>query len=206
MAQKAGGNIYYRQLEGDHSLSYAKNEFPLIADFLDRHPRDPFPSLINWEAAIPGFGVCRYFAIDEITSADPEPWQIDYNMSLVDSSVSIGFIPDSDYKEPGIKVAALAQGDFLARRIGLKAGDIIIEAGNFIINGADDLAKFKNSIRRGDQVELAVKRGTIEIALSSRLPVNRSYYLFKRVQPSAAARVIFSANKSKHQGWDLSGF
>lgn len=206
LAQKAGGKIYYRQLEGEHSMSYAKSEFPLIADFLDRHPRDPFPAHIIWETAISGFGVCRYFAIDEITSVDAEPWQVDYNMSLIDSSISIGFIPDSDFQGPGIRVAALVQGDFLARRIGLKAGDIIVKAGALKIINADDLAKFKNSIRRGDQVELVVKRGTDEVALSGQMPSKRSYYLFKRVQPSALARVAFSANKFDIESSRLGAF
>ncbi len=195
MARNAGGDILYRQLEGDHSFSYADQEIPLIAEFLDRHPRDPFPTRINWETAIKGFGQCRWFAIDEITADDPAPWYKDYNAALVDSTISIGFVPDDTFSAPGVKVAALVDGDYLARRIGLQPGDIIVKANDINIANMDNLGAFKTTIRRGDPVSILIKRGQNEILLKGRMPANRNYFVFKREQPSAVAKVSFSANR-----------
>jgi predicted esterase len=194
MARKAGGNIYYRQLEGDHSLSYAADEFPRIADFLERHPRDPFPTNIVWETAIKGFGVFRWFAIDEITVGNPATWYHDYNLAEVDSTIAIGFMPDDGFAGPGVRVASIVEGDVLARRLQLAAGDIIVKANGVDIKSMDDLIKFKTTIRRGDPVSIYVRRGQEEIILKGNMPASRNYYIFKREQPSAQARVSFSAN------------
>ncbi|HBC47462.1 MAG TPA: hypothetical protein DCZ43_10480, partial [candidate division Zixibacteria bacterium] len=195
MALDAGGNILYRQLEGDHSLSYADKEFPLIGDYLDRHPRDPFPSKIYWETAIPGFGVCRWFAIDEITIANPADWYKDYNSALVDSTIAIGFVPADSFKGPGVMVAGLVDGDYLARRIGLTVGDIIIGANVIEIKSMDDLIRFKTTIRRGDPVEMIVRRDGEDLKLNGKMPAPKNYYLFKREQPSATAKASFSGNR-----------
>lgn len=195
MARDAGGNIFYRQLEGDHSLSYADEEFPNIADFLDRHPRDPFPTKITWETAIKGFGLFRWFAIDEIMVGNPAAWYKDYNSALVDSTISIGFIPNDSFPGPGVMVASLVDGDVLARRIKLMAGDIIVKANDIEIKSMDDLIRFKTTIRRGDPVSIVVKRGQEELLLKGNMPAQRNYYVFNREQPSAQARVSFSANK-----------
>lgn len=195
MARNAGGNIHYRQLEGDHSFSYAEQELPLIADFLERHPRDPFPSRLVWETAIPGLGVCRWFAIDSVTTEEPADWHTDYNTSLIDSSIIIGFQPDEEFSGPGIRVAGLADGDYLAGRIGLRAGDIIIGGNDVPIKSADDLSKFKTTLRRGAPVSLQIRRDTTELVLSGRMPAAENYLAFNRTQPSARANVSFSANR-----------
>ena len=55
-----------------------------MAAFLERHPRDPFPSEIVWEAGDSKFGLCRWFAIDGITTEEPAAWHVDHNVALVD--------------------------------------------------------------------------------------------------------------------------
>ncbi len=154
MANRAGGKIYYRQLIGTHELDYGDTEFPLIFDYLKSHPRNDFPIQVNWETAIKGFGACKWLAIDEITIDDPAPWHTDYNTCFIDSSLSVGVMPDYNFKGIGFSIARPMETDCLAKRLGLKAGDIIVKANSIVINNIDDLDKFKKQSRRGDYVEM----------------------------------------------------
>jgi predicted esterase len=206
MAKSAGANIVFRQLDGDHSLSYAETEFPLIADWLKNQIRDPFPSKIVWESSLPGLGVCNWFAIDEITDNDPATWYHDYNATYIDSSIAIGIVSDENLAGPGVKVAKLADGNYLAARIGLREGDIIVKAGNIAIMSLNDLGRFKKTLRRGDSATLTIKRDDSELILRGRMPPNKNYFLFKREQPSAEARVSNSANRVEVEASRLGAF
>ena len=194
MAQSAGAKIEYRKLSGEHSFSYADSELPLITNWVKKQVRDPFPNELFWEAALPGFGVCHWFAIDEITDAAPAAWYHDYNAAYIDSSITIGIIPDDEYTGTGVRVANAVDGDYLSRRIGLQAGDIIIKAGGIAVKDMDSLAAFKRTLRRGDPVSLVIRRDNSELTLRGRMPANENYFLFKRDQPSAAARVSVNDN------------
>jgi len=195
MARHAGGKILYRQHEGSHELSYGSEELPLIASFLERHPRDPFPTRIIYETADRQFGLCRWFAIDRVTTDEPARWHIDYNAALVDDRVTIGFFPDDSYKGSGVKLGRIVEGDTPARRLGLQPGDVIVRAGTKPINTLEDLSAFKAGVQRGDAIELTVKRGEEELVLKGKIPEPENYYVFKREQPSAMVRVSFSANR-----------
>jgi len=206
LAKKADGNILYRKLQGEHNINDVKSEFPAIFDYLEEHPRNRFPESIIWETAVPGFGVCKWLAIDEITVDDPAAWYADYNMALVDSSIAIGFSPVDTFSGPGVMVAALVNGDYLAKRIGLQTGDIIIKGNDSTIANMDDLVKFKATLHRGDAVSLIIKRGTDEIILRGRMPAPHNYFLFKREQPSAVAKATFSNNRFDIQGSRVGAF
>lgn len=195
MARRAGGMILYREHEGSHDFSYASEELPRIARFLERHPRDPLPTRIVYEAADCRFGLCRWFAIDRVTTDEPARWHIDYNTALVDDRVTIGFFPDDSYEGSGVKLGRIVEGDTPARRLGMQPGDVIIRAGTKTIVTIEDLGTFKASVKRGDAIELTVKREDKELVLKGRIPQPENYYVFKREQPSAMARISFSANR-----------
>jgi predicted esterase len=206
MAKSAGANILYRQLEGEHSFSYADSELPHIANWMKSQFRDPFPKKIIWETALPGLGVCHWFAIDEVTSVEPAAWYRDYNTAFADSTIVIGIVPDDSFAGPGVRVADIADGDYLARRIGLKAGDIILKADAAIINKLDDLAVFKKTLRRGDPVTLIIKRDNSDLILRGKMPAMKNYFLFKREQPSAVARVSHDDNRVEIEASRLGAF
>jgi len=194
MARRAGGHILYREHDGGHEPSYAAVEYPLIALFLERHVRDPLPTRIVWEAAEPEFGLCRWFAIDQITTGEPAQWHVDHNASLVDDRVIIGFLADDSYEGKGVKVGKIFE-ETAAEDLKMESGDIIVRGGKKEITSMEDLGDFKAGLKRGDPIELTVKRGDEEIRLKGRLPEPANYYVFKRDKPSALARVSFSANR-----------
>lgn len=206
MARRAGADIFYRELEGSHDAAYASSEAPLLARFLERHARDPFPSRIVWEAAEVRFGLCRWFAIDRVTIGEAAPWHVDFNSSLVDDRVTIGFMRDDSYEGIGVKVTNLVEGDYPAGRMGLESGDVVLAAGSMTIGDIDDLNDFKSTVKRGDPIELTVLRGGEKLTLRGVIPEPTNYYVFKRDRPSALARVSFSHNRVEIQSSRVGAF
>lgn len=205
MANRAGGKIFYREHEGKHDFTYANEELPLIANFLERHIRDPFPSKIIWEAAEKRFGVSRWFAIDKVTTDEPAPWYKDYNVTLVDDRVTIGFFPDDTFKGPGVKVGKVIEKS-PAEEMGMKAGDIIVKGDGIKIKNMEDIYRYKATIKRGDSLKITVLRDKKEITLNGRIPEPENYLLFKRELPSALAEVSFAANKIEIKASRLGAF
>ncbi len=205
MARAAGGDVYYRELLGTHDFDFADTELPRIARFLARHPRDPLPHRIDWETALPEFGRCRWLSIDKVAFTDPAPWHEDHNAALLDEMIVIGFQPDDTFEGPGMLVGSVVEG-YAADSLGLLAGDVIVQAGELEIVDGDDLWEYKSGLSRGDAVSLVVIRDGQEVTLDGQMPPPESYFVFKREQPSARARVSFSANHVDVQGSRLGAF
>ncbi len=195
MAREAGADIYYREFPGGHDFDDVKDELPAIARFLERHPRDPFPTRVVWEAGSTDFGKCRWFAIDRITADEPAPWYEDHNIALTDDRITIGFQPDYEFEGTGIRVDVLSDGDYPARSIGLKAGDVIVKADDALMDSLPDLNEWKATVERGDAFEMAVLRDGGKVVLRGELPEVAGYLIFKRDVPSAAVRAGFAANR-----------
>ncbi len=207
MARRAGADIYYKEYDDvGHEFAYSEQELPLIADFLERNARDPFPHRLTWEAADDDFGQCRWFRIDDVTVREPEPWHRDHNEIMVDERVVFGFYPDYDYEGEGVKVDGLAEGDVLASRLPLLEGDVIVRCNDMDIKTHEDLDEFKTGIKRGDQVQVRVDREGQEVDLVARLPDVQKHFLFKRLVPSSRAKISFEANHVSVRGSRLGGF
>ncbi|MDH4156180.1 MAG: PDZ domain-containing protein [candidate division Zixibacteria bacterium] len=195
MAESAGANILYQRLTGEHISSILEFDYSTIFDYLEQHPRNPFPATIVWEAATPEFGLCRWLAIDDITIDEPAEWYLDYNVALVDSTISIGLIPYDTFAGPGVMVASVSDGDNVARRSGLKPGDIIVDGNGIPIDGLVDLGKLRATLKHGAEVTLKVKRGAGEILLNGRVPKPKKYFVFKREKPSAVLKASYQDNR-----------
>jgi hypothetical protein len=195
MARSAGGEIFYRELEGEHSFSYSEEELPRITAFLERHPRNPLPSRVVWETAKKEYGRCRWIAIDEITLNTPADWHHDFNTPLVDDRITIGFIADGSFEGTGVRVDKLAGEGTLAERSGLQPGDIIIRGDKKDIANMDELVAFKATLNRGDFTEMTVMRDGEELVLSGQIPEVVYHYVFKRQRPSGIVKASFSGNR-----------
>lgn len=193
MARDAGADILYRDLAGTHDFDYAPSEIPRIVRFLERHPRDPLPHKIVWEAGDPRYGQCRWFKIEKITTDAPAAWHTDHNAAMVDDRVTIGFVADDPFEGAGVKVGPVIE-DTAAEGMGLERGDVIIGAGDMTIGTMDDLVEYKATLRRGSKIELTVNRNGGSMVLTGQLPEVGQYYAFKRETPSGLAVISFSAN------------
>jgi len=206
MARKAGGNITYRELEGAHQFSYAAEELPRIAEFLSRHPRDPFPTRVLWETAVPEFGACRWLVIDSVAAGTPAAWHQDFNATLADDSITFGFLADDKFTGPGIKLGNIIADDNIAMRLKMLPGDILTKANLTTINTMDDLASFKATVKRGDPVEVVVNRKGKMTTLKATIPEPASYTIFKHDKPSAIVRAAFVSNRIDIEGSRLGAF
>ena len=193
MAQKAGADIAYKTFAGEHDFDDIRSDLPFMFEFMERHPRDPFPSRIVWEAGDKKFGRCRWFAIDEITTAKPERWHRDYNTALVDTRITFGFISDWEYEGEGVYVSRVIE-ETAAEGMGLLADDIIVRGEEMAIGNIDHLNAYKETLHRGGSFSLTVKRGEDLVTLRGNLPEPENYLVFKRDRPSARADVTFSGN------------
>ena len=76
--------------------------------------------------------------------------------------VSLGIMPDYTFSGGGVRVDGISDGK-LAQRVGIKAGDIILQLGDHKFSDMtgymETLAKFK----KGDATKVKVKRGTEEL-------------------------------------------
>ncbi|MFH1501796.1 MAG: hypothetical protein ABIG03_01985 [Candidatus Eisenbacteria bacterium] len=194
MAREAGGDILYREFPGEHDFDDVAFDVPTIARFLERHPRDPFPSRIVWETALPEFGACRWFAIDRVTPAAAAPWHVDHNASLEDDRITVGFHPDWEFEGLGIRVDGLSDGESAARSMGLKAGDLIVAADAAVMDSLGNMDEWKAAKRRGDPFVMTVMRGGERVELRGEFPDVSNYFVFKREAPSAKAVVSYAAN------------
>ncbi|MCK4410105.1 MAG: PDZ domain-containing protein, partial [Candidatus Eisenbacteria sp.] len=188
-------DIYYRELPGEHDFDDVRDELPAVARFLERHPRDPFPSRIVWETGSADFGECRWLAIDRITTDEPAPWHGDHNVALTDDRVTIGFQPDYEFEGPGVLVGVLSDGDYPARNVGLRAGDVIVKADAARLDSLPQLDEWKATVERGDAFEMTVLRDGGEVVLRGELPEAAGYFIFKRDVPSAMVRAGLAANR-----------
>jgi predicted esterase len=194
MAENAGAHISYRKLTGEHIASLADFDYVSMLEYLDQHPRSPFPAAIIWETTSPDYGFCRWLAIDEITVDEAATWYVDYNVALVDSTLSIGIIPYEAFSGGGVKVASVSGGDCVAARIGVKAEDIIIGGNGLRIDSLADLGRLRGTFKHGEEVTLTVKRGESELILNGRVPEPRNYLVFKREKPSAVIKARYEDN------------
>ncbi len=195
MAQAAGGDILYREMKGEHDFDDVRDEIPGVARFLDRHPRDPFPTTIVWETAGKEFGRCRWFAIDEVTRDEAAPWHQDHNAALVSDRITVGFQPDWDYEGAGVLIDLVVEGDYPAQNMGLLAGDVIVGADAMDVPDMDALNEWKGTIERGDDFTLTVERDGENVTLFGAMPPPENHFIFKRDRPSALARASYSANR-----------
>jgi poly(3-hydroxybutyrate) depolymerase len=204
MAQRAGGDVFYRELAGTHDFTYAESEIPLIARWMARHPRDPFPARIVWEAATPEFGRCRWLRIDEITEGDAAAWHDDFNVERVDDRIAFGFYP-GESEGAGVPVSGVVD-ESPAAEAGLAEGDVIVGIAGKAVNDVDDVNAWKEAAARGDAFTLRVKRGDAELTLEGRFPPAENYLIFKRERPSARAEATVAGNCVDVRGSRLGAF
>lgn len=146
----------------DHTSFYLKN-IPVLFFFTgihaDYHKPTDDADKINFEGE---FRVLQY--IENILK------QTNNNTKLVFSktrepkmegehfTVSLGFMPDYSYSGVGVRADGIIDGK-IAQKIGMQAGDVIIQLGDFkvtdIYNYMTALSKFK----KGDTTKLIVMRG-----------------------------------------------
>jgi Zn-dependent M28 family amino/carboxypeptidase len=80
-------------------------------------------------------------------------------------TVSLGVIPDYGYSGTGMRIDGVSPGK-LAEKLGLKAGDVLLQLGEYKFVDVNTYMQTLGKFKKGDQTVLRIKRGTEEINIS----------------------------------------
>ncbi|MBK7433000.1 MAG: M28 family peptidase [Chitinophagaceae bacterium] len=76
--------------------------------------------------------------------------------------VTLGIMPDYTYSGGGVRVDGVSDGK-LAQRVGIKAGDVVIQLGDHKIPDVQGYMETLGKFKKGDATKVKVKRGTEEV-------------------------------------------
>ena len=77
-------------------------------------------------------------------------------------NVSLGIMPDYTYSGGGVRADGISEGK-LAQRIGMKAGDVIIQIGDFKVTDVQGYMQVLGKFNKGDATKVKINRGKEEI-------------------------------------------
>ncbi len=80
-------------------------------------------------------------------------------------TVSLGVIPDYGYSGTGMRIDGVSPGK-LAEKLGLKAGDVLLQLGDYKFVDVNSYMATLGKFKKGDQTVLRIKRSTEEINIS----------------------------------------
>jgi aminopeptidase YwaD len=155
----------------DHTSFYRK-DIPVLFFFTGQHkdyhrPTDD-ANKINYTGEL---SVINYInAI--ITNLDKQHQKIAFlktresQMSTTSLKVTLGIMPDYTYDGTGIRADGVTDGR-PASKAGLKAGDVIIQLGDYPVSSMDTYMQALNKFSKGDKTKVKFKRGneTLESAI-----------------------------------------
>ena len=76
--------------------------------------------------------------------------------------VSLGIMPDYTYSGGGVRVDGVSEGK-LAQRVGIKAGDILIQLGDHKFTDVQSYMQVLGKFNKGDASKVKLKRGNDEL-------------------------------------------
>lgn len=77
-------------------------------------------------------------------------------------TVSMGIMPDYTYSGGGVKADGVSDGK-AAQKAGIKAGDVIVQLGDFAISSVESYMQALSKFKKGDATKVKVKRGNEEL-------------------------------------------
>jgi membrane-associated protease RseP (regulator of RpoE activity) len=193
--KKAGAKVTYKVYEtAGHDFSYGETEKPLIMDFFNKNPRNPFPAKLTIETANVAFGRVHYIRIDKIEDVGNN-WDFpDYNVMFASQRAVIGVVLDQNFEGLGARLQEVAEGS-LAAKLGLAPGDVIIKLGGKDVDDADTVRTIMASVKLGEEVTMCVKRGDKLLPVKGLLEKPQPKPAFSREKISGRIDASVSGNR-----------
>ncbi len=153
----------------DHASFYRK-DIPVLFFFTGSHP-DYHKASDDWEKI-------NYKGINEIVQlvykiveTTDTKGKIEFTKTREQQmgrstrfTVSLGVIPDYGYAGTGMRIDGASAGK-LADKIGLKAGDVLLQLGDYKFVDVNSYMQSLSKFKKGDKTRLIYKRGTEEITV-----------------------------------------
>lgn len=149
----------------DHTSFYLKN-IPVLFFFTGTHPDYHKPTddvdKINFEGE---FRVIQY--IENVLKETDNTNKLAFSktrepqMGSVHFTVSLGFMPDYTFSGTGVRADGIIDGK-IAQKIGMMAGDVIIQLGDFKVTDINNYMTALSKFKKGDATRLTIVRGKEE--------------------------------------------
>jgi len=193
-AMRAGASIRLVSYEsGGHRPVYFADQRTAFVRFITDTPRDPHPQEIHWWCAEP----CRVAWIEILelgaVAGDAEALP-DLNPLRTPGRVRLGFNVDRAHEGPGVLVANVLE-DTTAKRIGLLAGDLVVQLDETTIGALPDLIAALGRKRYGEPVQVVVRRGETDVTLTGRIPPFETVPWYVRKDPTARFSLRAEGNR-----------
>jgi len=169
-----------------HNPGYLSEELPLFSKRVKAIARRPLNSKIFWQCSDTKYGKVDWLEITAIdtTPIPDEEWQQDLNFMQVEDRITIGFMADREFEGNGVRVESITDDTTsVAYKIGMIAGDVVIELDDIPVTNLNDLGAAKSTKERGEQISITVQRGEEKLTLSSQIPPAVEYDAFPHKSP-----------------------
>lgn len=192
--KSAGVDIQWTEYpEAGHSLSYMEKEFPVSKEFMEKNPRKPFPSKINWSTSDLKLGRVDWLEITEIAETRGDSKIDVFNIYSKPGPIRLGFYPNMQFQGEGVEVARVLEKS-LAAEMGLDAKDVITKINDQDIKSLQDLQNALGKLKHGSEVKVIVTRDGESKKLSAKVPPFEKKPVFSREKLTAAIRAEYSDN------------
>jgi len=151
----------------DHTSFYTKNR-PVLFFFTGVHTDYHKPSddtqLINFA----GEAVVLKLFSEILADVDKNPTFLDFKETAMPMArnmkfkVTLGLMPDYSFNGPGLKIDGVSKGR-PAETAGIKAGDLLLRLGNYMLNTIYDYMGALGKFEKGQTVEAEIQRGNEKI-------------------------------------------
>ena len=157
--RKLGADVVFRVYpELDHSTDWWSDERPEFESFVHDHPREPLPDRISWQTErVDRFNRAHWLVIDRLGSVEGESRLPDTNMLQRGRELDFGLRINSAV-DRGRRAHEVVAGSN-ASRLGLRAGDRIVELNGKPVETGRDIAQGMETWTKGDRVRFVVERG-----------------------------------------------
>lgn len=153
----------------DHASFYRK-DIPVLFFFTGSHP-DYHKSTDDWDKInYTGINDIVNLVYDIVASTDNKG-KIAFTKTREQQmgrstrfTVSLGVIPDYGYTGTGMRIDGASAGK-LAEKLGLKAGDILLQLGDYKFVDVNSYMQSLSKFKKGDKTKLIYKRGSDEITV-----------------------------------------
>jgi predicted esterase len=196
---KAAGakDLIYKVHENiGHRPDYWPQERENILRFIKENVRNPLPKNLTWETSDSKVGRCHWVKIEKVGEAvSPAPELVkDFNLQRV-SRVRIGIYIDQAFAGEGVRIERIAEGETMAKRVDLRAGDVIVEMDGQAVKTFADLRRLLSTKKGGDGVRFKVQRGDEVLNLEDAFGKSKPEPWFVRKDPAGRIAVACEGNR-----------
>lgn len=193
--KKYNKNIIFRELEGNHEMSYLPKEESYIIDFINKNQLN-IATNFSWETSDLKSNKFQWLKISELDTLEkPKKWHHEYKLTLFNDKASLGVAYDYSYGGKGLKVAKFKNDSVTAKRIGIAKDDIILMMENDSIKNPYSPYYYLARKKAGEPIELTILRNGKKKFIKGNFNPGFNYELYKTTKKSGKITVNQKGNK-----------